>query len=203
VVPEHAEQDRLDDLEKRPDQYEHVWGGDFVTVVEGAYFAKSLSQAKQRADRQRIADPLMTIRAILGHRRHGRQGRCLRDLDCPVRRDEIRVLDYYEAVGQPLATHVNGCAIEGYGKALMVLPHDGATNDKVYDVSYESALRDAGFDVRVIPNQGKGAAKMRIEAARRLFPSIWFNKDTTEPGAMRWAGITRRNRTTSATWAWT
>jgi phage terminase large subunit len=29
---------------------------------------------------------------------------------------------------------------------------------------------------------------MRIEAARRLFPSIWFNKDTTEPGrdALGW-----------------
>jgi phage terminase large subunit len=70
----------------------------------------------------------------------------------------------------------------------MVLPHDGASNDKVFDVSYESALRDAGFDVQVIPNQGKGAAKMRIESARRLFPSIWFNKDTTEPGrdALGW-----------------
>jgi phage terminase large subunit len=33
-----------------------------------------------------------------------------------------------------------------------------------------------------IKNQGKGAAMMRIEAARRLFPQIWFNEATTEAG---------------------
>jgi hypothetical protein len=38
----------------------------------------------------------------------------------------------------------------------------------------------------------------RVEAARRLFPSIRFNEKTTEPDAMRWAGITSA-RTRSAT----
>jgi phage terminase large subunit len=42
--------------------------------------------------------------------------------------------------------------------------------------------------VTVIANQGRGAATARIEAARRLFPSIWFNADTTEAGrdALGW-----------------
>jgi phage terminase large subunit len=58
----------------------------------------------------------------------------------------------------------------------------------VYEVSFESAFRQAGFSVEVIPNQGRGAARARIEAARRLFPSIWFNEDTTEAGreALAW-----------------
>ena len=43
-------------------------------------------------------------------------------------------------------------------------------------------MRDAGFQVQVIPNQGKGAAMMRIEAVRRLLPQVWFNKETTEAG---------------------
>jgi len=34
----------------------------------------------------------------------------------------------------------------------------------------------------VIGNQGAGAAAMRIEAVRRLFPKVWFNADTTEAG---------------------
>jgi len=40
----------------------------------------------------------------------------------------------------------------------------------------------------VIPNQGKGAAKARVEAGRRVFPSIWFNEETTCPGldALGW-----------------
>ena len=67
-------------------------------------------------------------------------------------------------------------------KARFWLPHDGATHDKVFAVSYESALQEAGYTVTVVPNQGKGAAAARIEAARRLFPSIWFNEDTTKAG---------------------
>jgi phage terminase large subunit len=180
---------RLSDLEKRPDQYDHVWEGDFVTVVEGAYFAKSLSEAKLKNRIGNVSpDPLMTIRAIWDIGGTGLKSDACAIWIAQFVGREIRVLDYYEAVGQPLATHVQWLRDKGWGKAYCILPHDGATNDKVFDVSYESALRQAQFEVRVIPNQGKGAAKMRIEAARRLFPSIWFNKDTTEPGrdALGW-----------------
>jgi phage terminase large subunit len=55
------------------------------------------------------------------------------------------------------------------------LPHDGETNDRVNDVSYASAFKAAGYTVIVVPNQGKGAAKQRIESGRRHFASIWFN----------------------------
>jgi phage terminase large subunit len=103
---------------------------------------------------------------------------------------EIRTRDYYEAVGQPLATHVAWLKSKGYGpdRAEIWLPHDGATQDKVFAVSYESAFRDVGYTVNVIPNQGKGAAAARIEAARRLFPQVWFDEETTEAGrdALGW-----------------
>jgi phage terminase large subunit len=81
-----------------------------------------------------------------------------------------------------LAVHVNWLRENGYGSALCVLPHDGAHTDKVYDASYEGALRQAGFEVTVVPNQGRGAAMARIEAARRIFEQFWFNAETTEAG---------------------
>ena len=34
--------------------------------------------------------------------------------------------------------------------------------------------------MEVIPNEGSGAAAMRIEAVRRIFPKCWFNDATTE-----------------------
>ena len=76
----------------------------------------------------------------------------------------------------------------GWGKAWVVLPHDGAAGDKVFAASYASAIREAQLDVLVIPNQGTGAAKARIETARRHFPRIFFNAETTEPGrdALGW-----------------
>jgi phage terminase large subunit len=85
-------------------------------------------------------------------------------------------------VGQPLATHVNWLRDSGYGKALCILPHDGAKHDAVFDVTYESELKRAGFEVRVIPNQGRGAAMQRVEAGRRKFSNIWFNEPNVQPG---------------------
>lgn len=34
----------------------------------------------------------------------------------------------------------------------------------------------------MVPTQGPGAAMMRIEAVRRVFPRCWFNEKTTESG---------------------
>jgi phage terminase large subunit len=52
----------------------------------------------------------------------------------------------------------------------------------VTGLRYADHLRDAEFKVEVIPNQGAGAAAMRIEAVRRIFPKVWFNEATTEAG---------------------
>jgi phage terminase large subunit len=49
-------------------------------------------------------------------------------------------------------------------------------------LKYADHLRDAGFSVDVVPNQGAGAAAQRIEAVRRLLPKCWFNEATTEAG---------------------
>jgi phage terminase large subunit len=187
--PKILEKTRLEDFEKRPDQYAHVWEGDFVSVVEGAYYAADLALAKKEGRIGHVAkDPLMTIRAFWDIGGTGARADACSIWIAQFVGREIRILDYYEAQGQPLATHISWLREKGYGKALCVLPHDGATNDKVYDVSYDSALTEAGFETQVIPNQGKGAAKMRIEALRRLFPSLWFNAATTEGGrdALGW-----------------
>jgi phage terminase large subunit len=188
--PDRLDAVRLEDKAKRPDQYEHVWEGDYVTVVEGAYFASALSEAKIGGRISAVSpDPLMSIRAFWDIGGTGARADACSIWIAQFVGREIRVLNYYEAQGQPLATHVAWLREHGYKDAVMILPHDGATHDKVYDVSYESALREAGFDVpEPIPNQGAGAAKMRVEAARRLFPSIWFNASTTEAGrdALGW-----------------
>lgn len=187
--PKVLEQERQDCLSNTPDQYGHIWEGDYATVLEGAYYAQSIAQAKAEGRITRVAaDPLMSYRAFFDIGGTGAKADAVAIWIAQFVGREIRVLDYYEAVGQPLATHVTWLRDHGYGRALVVLPHDGTTHDKVHDVSYESALKQAGFEVKVIPNQGRGAASMRIEALRRLFPSIWFNAETTQAGldALGW-----------------
>jgi phage terminase large subunit len=183
------EQERQDSMRMRPDDYAHVWEGDYITIVEGAYFAAALRLAAQQGRIGKVAaDPLMQIRAFWDLGGRGARSDATAIWIAQFIGKEIRVLDHYEAVGQPLAAHIDWLRQRGYQRAYCVLPHDGAPVNPIADASWETALRGAGFDVSVIPNQGAGAARMRIEAARRLFPAVWFNADTTEAGrdALGW-----------------
>lgn len=187
--PAILERARTKDQRERPDSYDHVWEGGFVTAIEGAYFAASLNQAKQEGRIGKVAaDSLMTVKAFWDLGGRGMKSDATAIWIAQFVGREIRVLDYYEAVGQPLSAHVAWLRERKYDKAICILPHDGAPVNPVADASWQTYLEGAGFDVEVIPNQGAGAAKMRIEAVRRIFPSIWFNADTTEPGreALGW-----------------
>lgn len=183
--PDELEMERLDCKRMQPDQYEHIWEGGYVTVAEGAYFAKDLTLAKEQGRIGVVSpDPLMEYK-------------CFWDIGT---RDataiwvgqfvggQIRVLDYYEAVGQPLAAHLGWLRTNGYGSALCVLPHDGERADHLTADKFADHIQSAGFRTETVKNQGKGAAMKRVEAARRLFPSIWFNERTTEAGraALGW-----------------
>ena len=189
--PKVLESERLDCLKNQPDQYDHVWEGGYISVADGAYYAENIAKAKLEGRIGRVAaDPLMTIKLFCDIGGTGAKSDAFSIWAAQFIGQEIRVLDYYEAVGQPLDAHLNWMRSRSYttDKAQIWLPHDGKTQDRVYDVSYESAFKDAGYDVEVIPNQGKGAASARIEEGRRLFPSMWFNEETCQGGidALGW-----------------
>lgn len=191
AFPAILERQRHRDAEQRPEQYDHIWEGGFKTVVEGAYFAKSLLKARAEG---RIGvvprDPLLTLRLFADIGGTGAKADAFVFWVAQFVGLQIRVLDYYEVVGQPIEAHLDWLRGRGYthDKAQIWLPHDGEKQDSVYDVSYESAFKKAGYKVTVIPNQGKGAASQRIEAVRNLFPSIWINEDTCKGGldALGW-----------------
>lgn len=173
----------------QPDQYDHIWEGGYITVVDGAYFAADLTKARADGRIGRLsADPLMSLRVFCDLGGTGAKADAFAMWVAQFVGKEIRVLDYYEAVGQPLATHLQWLRDKGYEKAGIWLPHDGETQDRINDVSFEGAFKKAGYAVSVISNQGKGAAKKRIEAARRLFPSIWFDEAKCDAGlaALGW-----------------
>lgn len=176
---------RTKDIEERPDTYDHVWEGDYETLVEGAYFTKHLSTAKQQNRICNLAeDPLMTIRLFADIGGTGARADAFTFWAAQFVGKEVRVLNHYEVSGQPAAAHVQWMRDCEYtpNKTKIWLPHDGSTQDRVFDVSYESLFRGLNYEVIVVPNQGKGAAKQRIEAARRVFPRLWFDKEKTEAG---------------------
>jgi phage terminase large subunit len=170
--PSELEQERLDCIRMQPEQYDHIWEGGYVTAVESAYFARSLAEAREQGRITTLAlDKLLPIRAYwdIG----------VRDATAiwivQQRGSDVRFLDHYEAVGQDLAAHLAWLRQNGYEGAEQVLPHDGAKLDAVTAVRFEDHIRNAGFAVRTVPNQGKGAAMKRIEAARARFNRFWFD----------------------------
>lgn len=181
--PEVLNKERLADLSKRPDSYDHIWEGDFVTIREGSYYAKHLAEAKNEGRITVVPrEPLMQLRAYWDIGGTGTKADATAIWIVQFVGQRILVLDYYEAIGQPLDAHLQWLRSKGYGTALCVLPHDGAQHDKIIQTTYEGSIRKAGFDAQVVPNQGAGAAMQRIERTRELFNRCWFDEVPTEPG---------------------
>jgi len=183
--PSVLEAERQDCLKQEPDQYEHIWEGGYASVLTGAYFAKHLAEARA-AGRVGIVprDPMLPVYSYwdIG----------VRDATAIwiVQRVglEIRCIDYYEAVGQPLSAHLEWLRSNDYGSAICVLPHDGDRHDAVMAIRYEDHVKAGGFQVKTVPNQGKGAALKRVEEARRLFPRVRFDAKKCSSGldALGW-----------------
>lgn len=182
--PKELEAERLIDLERYPDRYDHIWEGGYAKALEGAYFARELASAKADGRITRLArDPLLPLRAVFDLGGSGATADAMAIWIVQWIGQEIRVLDYFEGVGQVLGYYTDWLRKKGYGDAICILPHDGINENNITGKQYKDHLSDAGFNVpQPIPNQGRGAAMMRVEAARRLFPQVWFNEATTEAG---------------------
>ena len=181
--PDVLEEERLLDLKAYPDRYPHIWEGEYARAFEGAYFAKVLAEATAQGRIGRVAaDPILPLRAFWDIGGAGAQADAMAIWIVQWVGQEIRVLDYIEGIGQVLGYYTAEMRDRGYEKAECYLPHDGVNANIVTGKRFEDHLRDADFNVTTVPNQGRGAAKMRIEAVRRIFPKCWFNEATTEPG---------------------
>lgn len=184
---------RTDWLRDDPDSYEHVWEGDYASGVKGAYWRKQIAEAKAqgRIERGRVPpDDLMRRRVFCDIGGTGRQADAFSMWVAQFVGKEVRVIDYYEAQGQPLASHLVWLHERGHKPETtdIWLPHDGVTQDRVYDASFEGGFIAAGYATEVIPNQGRGAATQRIAAARRMWPAVWMDSEHCSAGlaALKW-----------------
>ena len=167
-----------------PDVYRHVWEGDYLKSVKGAYYAELIDKAVKE---ERVGFfPKHSMNKVYAVFDIGSTSTTADATSIWVVQyvgEEVRWLDYYEKVGQSFDAHVAWMRDKGYEDAVVVLPHDGRKHDSVYSVTPEKFIREAGFSVEVVPNQGKGAAMQRVYALRGLFPACRFNDtDGTKVG---------------------
>lgn len=187
--PAELEQERQDCLRLTPERYGHIWEGEYATVLEGAYYAKFLNDCELQGRIGFAArDPLLKVYTFWDIGSTSKTADAVTIWVVQFVGAEIRVLDYYEAVGQEFSAHVNWLRSKGLQECICVLPHDGRKHDVVYRITPQGALGEAGFLTEVVPNQGAGAALLRVDAARRMFPAVRFNRETTQHGreALGW-----------------
>lgn len=189
--PAVLERKRVRCLETEPDQYDHIWEGAYATAIAGAYYAKNLADAKTQGRIGRVsADPLFRKRVFCDLGGSGARADAFTMWVSQFVALQILVLNYYEAVGQPVSAHARWLESQGYTPDCtdIWLPHDGDTTSGPIDSSWKKEFEKLGYTVTIIPNQGKGAALLRVKEGRLRFDRCWFNADTTEAGrdALGW-----------------
>jgi phage terminase large subunit len=172
------EADELADAAKTmtPAQYQQEFECAFDVPALGAIYAREYQQA--RDDRRMTTvpyDPLLQVStfwdigigdstAIWFAQRNGA---------------EIRCIDYYEANAQPLSHYVGVINAKPYVYAEDWLPHDAQAKELTSGKSAIEILRALGRNARITP---KLSLEDGINAARMVFPRVWFDEAKTARG---------------------
>jgi hypothetical protein len=90
---------------------------------------------------------------------------------------EVHVIDYYEAVGEPLTHYVHWLDNKPYRYTTDLLPHDAGARELGTGKTREELLRANGRKVRVVPRQDIDDG---INAVKMLLPRCWMDRVRTE-----------------------
>ena len=156
------------DLRLYPDRYEHIWEGDYARALDGAYFARQLAEAKAEGRIGGGGDPLLPVRAFFDMGGTAPAPTPWRS-GSPMGRTRNPGAGLHRGFGPGAGLLCQASCGRGAGaRRFAFCPMTGSPRN-ITGKRYEDHVREAGFEAMVIPNQGRGAAMMRIEAARRLF----------------------------------
>lgn len=189
-LPDELRQEKDDDYAADPEMADHVWGGGYQVVSEGAYYARLIAAAEKEG---RIG--------AFPHR-HGRPVRTAWDLGVDdytavwfVQDDGLvpTVVDYYEATGDGAEQVVEACLPEllpdahaaargviGLGRTTPwryrehLLPHD--VRNREWGAGGRSRVQVLhGLGVKPLRIGAAQGPEERIAASRALLPLVRFN----------------------------
>lgn len=173
--PSVLEHERLQDKEKRPDIYDWIWEGSFLTHAEGSYYGEQMRKIKEENRITQINyDPSLGVTtawdlgvgdstAIVFAQHHG---------------PEVRIIDYYESAGVGLDHYVHVLQEKGYNYTGHILPHDVRVRELGSGKSRIETLDALGIrDITIAPQL---MVDDGIQAVRSMLDNCWFDGDRTE-----------------------
>lgn len=175
--PNVLDQVRLNDFEKRPETYDHIWEGSFLTHHEGAYYSLEMrdanAQGRITAVPYETASPVVTAwdlgigdtTAIWFAQRIG---------------PETRLIDHYETSGVGLDHYVRALQEKGYVYGQHILPHDVRVRELGSGKSRLETLHSLGLqNIQIAPQLNVDDG---IQASRSLLATCWFDAEKCSHG---------------------
>jgi len=173
--PTVLDEQRLEDKEKRPESYEHIWEGGFLIFSEGAYYSAELRRAK---DEDRITKV-----------RYDRAKGVVTSWDLGIGDStsivfaqfigaEIHIIDYYEGSGVGLEHYVKVLQDKGYVYDQHVLPHDVRVRELGTGKSRMEMLEDLGINnIEIAPSL---LIDDGIQQVRTMLDKCYFDEVSCE-----------------------
>tara|TARA_R110000824_G_scaffold241516_3_gene430253 strand:- start:175 stop:1476 length:1302 start_codon:yes stop_codon:yes gene_type:complete len=169
--PEVLDEQRIEDRDKRPDMYEHIWEGGYLVYSEGAYYSTELRRAK---DEDRICKV-----------RYDRAKGVITSWDLGIGDStsvvfaqfigaEVHIIDYYEASGAGLEHYVKMLQDKGYVYDQHIFPHDVRVRELGSGKSRIEMLEDLGiYNIEIAPQL---LIDDGIQSVRTLIDKCYFDE---------------------------
>lgn len=179
--PKVLNEERKRDKEARPDLYDHIWEGDFLDIVEGAYLKAQLQKVREE---ERICTfPILDSVACQTFWDIGNSDGTAIWVMQQVGK-EYRLIDFYEAWNVPYSHAAKWLQERGYMYDTHFLPHDAGhkRQGEKENKSPQQMLQDLmpGNNFEIVPRIQE--INWGIQQLRDVFPMLWFHKKKTEKG---------------------
>jgi phage terminase large subunit len=176
--PPDLQEDMQRDRATDPATYEHVWGGGYRSLAEGAYYAEQLTTAREQG---RITGVPVERGPVVHTAWDIGIDDCTAIWVAQVCGREVHLIDYYEDRGKDAAHYADWMRRHGYDTGIAFLPHDGATRERGTGKTYRDVLHDAGVErVSVVPRTPNLMAD--IQGARAFMARCWWDSDRCRAG---------------------
>ena len=160
-----------------PDAYLTIWEGNCRQTLDGAIFAREIREATE-AGRLCGRVPVEPSKPVHTFWDLGRADKTSIWFAQQVG-FEYRVVDFYENRGHALNHYMKALQAKSYVYGEHWLPHDADNELLASERTIAQQMRAAGFAVRIVP---KVSVAEGINAARTLFPNVWFDADLCADG---------------------
>lgn len=169
IIPEAELESARRDM--TPEQYNQEFSCSFDAAIIGAYFGQEVAQAEREG---RIRDlpyePALPVYSVWDIGRADATAVWF----WQTVRDEIRVIDYYEAAGKVMTIHAKEVQSRPYKTEVDFVPHDAKVIEWTGDGRARiETMRGVGLNPKLVTDHKKMDG---INAARVLFPRMVFDE---------------------------